>query len=194
MHINKEEDASYMKIQKIPNWLTTLRIALIPLLVLVFQVQPVFYKEISTLIFFIAAVTDFFDGYIARKYDVVSQFGKFFDPVADKLLVTISFILLAVAYQNIWITLSALIIISREILMSSFREWIANSKLKSNVSVSLVGKWKTTFQMLAIGGLFWAANSVMLVVTYLCLFSATILTLYSLYLYFKEFGHTISDF
>jgi CDP-diacylglycerol--glycerol-3-phosphate 3-phosphatidyltransferase len=183
-----------MKIQKIPNWLTTLRIALIPLLVVVFQIQPDFYKEISTLIFFIAAITDFFDGYIARKYNVVSQFGKFFDPVADKLLVTISLLLLAVAYQNIWITLSALIIISREILMSSFREWIANSKLKSNESVSLIGKWKTTFQMLAIGGLFWAANSLMLVVTYLFLFSATILTLYSLYLYFKEFGHTISDF
>jgi len=183
-----------MKIQKVPNWLTTLRIALIPLLVVVFQVKPDFYKEISTLIFFIAAVTDFFDGYIARKYDVVSQFGKFFDPVADKLLVTISLLLLAVAYQNIWITLSALIIISREILMSSFREWIANSKLKSNISVSLIGKWKTTFQMLAIGGLFWAANSFMLVITYLCLLFATILTLYSLYLYFKEFRHTISDF
>jgi CDP-diacylglycerol--glycerol-3-phosphate 3-phosphatidyltransferase len=132
----------------------SLRIALIPLLIIVFQTQTMYYKELSTFIFFVAAVTDFFDGYLARKYEVVSSFGKLFDPAADKLLVTVSLILLAIAYQEIWITLASLIIISREILMSSFREWIATSDLETSVSVSLIGKWKTTLQMLAIGSFF----------------------------------------
>jgi CDP-diacylglycerol--glycerol-3-phosphate 3-phosphatidyltransferase len=182
-----------MIMKKIPNWLTTLRIALIPLLIIVFQTQTVSYKELSTFIFFIAAITDFFDGYLARKYEVVSSFGKFFDPVADKLLVTVSLILLAIAYQNFWITLASLTIISREILMSSFREWIATSDLKTSVSVSFIGKWKTTLQMLAIGGLFWDMNPAMRLLSYILLLIATVLTIYSLYLYFKEFGHTLED-
>jgi CDP-diacylglycerol--glycerol-3-phosphate 3-phosphatidyltransferase len=180
--------------KKIPNWLTTLRIALIPLLVIVFQMQTIYYRELTTLIFFVAAITDFFDGYLARKYHVVSSFGKFFDPVADKLLVTVSLLLLAVDYQEFVITLSSIIIISREIIMSSLREWIANSDFKSNVAVSQMGKWKTMLQMLAIGGLFWDMNPIMGLLAYTLLLLAVILTLYSLYLYFEEFGNSFRDF
>jgi len=177
-------------LKSVPNYLTMLRIALIPLIVMIYQIQPLHYREFTTLIFFIASITDYLDGYMARKYQLTSPFGKFFDPVADKLLVTVSLLILAVYYQNIWITLASMIIISREILMSSFREWIASSSLQSNVSVSLIGKWKTTFQMLAIGGLFWEFNPFLNALSFLFLLLATILTLYSLFLYFKEYGYS----
>jgi CDP-diacylglycerol--glycerol-3-phosphate 3-phosphatidyltransferase len=78
--------------------------------------------------------------------------------------------------------------------MASFREWIAKSKIQSTVNVSIIGKWKTTFQMLAIGGLFWEANFFIVTFAYTLLLLATSLTLYSFLLYVKEFSHTFEDF
>jgi CDP-diacylglycerol--glycerol-3-phosphate 3-phosphatidyltransferase len=174
--------------------LTALRIALIPLLALIYQLKIPNYHEIATLIFFIASVTDFLDGYLARKYNVVSQFGQFFDPVADKLLVIVSLLILSVSYQSVWITIASVIIISREVLMSSFREWIAKSKTQSTIDVSIIGKWKTTFQMFAIGGLLWEANVLIISISYILLLLATLLTLYSFLLYVKKFSYTFADF
>jgi len=182
-----------MTIQQLPNFLTTLRVLLIPVLIIVYQPTYEYYKELATFVFFIASISDFFDGYLARKYNVISNFGKFFDPVADKLLVAVSLMLIAVAYQNTWVTLASLIIISREIFMSAFREWVASLPDNTSIAVSSIGKWKTAFQMLALGGLFWDANVAMRIIAYGCLLLATLLAIYSLLSYFRLYSYSLKE-
>jgi len=103
-----------------------------------------------TLVFVLAAVTDWLDGYLARKMNITSAFGRFLDPVADKLMVAAALIILVQWHPNIIMAIAAIVIISREIAVSALREWMAELGNRTSVAVSYVGKLKTTFQMIAI--------------------------------------------
>jgi cardiolipin synthase (CMP-forming) len=137
----------------IPILLTWLRVALIPLVVGVFYLPlswlPRADQNLSaTLVFIVAAVTDWFDGFLARRWNQTSAFGAFLDPVADKLMVAGALLVL------VWLdqvnAVIAFIIIGREIAISALREWMAQIGASKSVAVSSIGKIKTAAQMVAI--------------------------------------------
>ena len=137
----------------IPNLLTWLRIMLIPLIVGVFYVPDAWIGEseknqIATFVFVLAAVTDWLDGYLARKLNQQSAFGAFLDPVADKLMVAAA--LLVLVHLGRCHSIVALIIIGREIAISALREWMAQVGGSRSVAVNALGKIKTIVQMIAI--------------------------------------------
>jgi cardiolipin synthase len=134
----------------IANILTLSRIAAIPLIAaLLFLEQPIF-RWSALILFAVACITDFFDGYIARRMDQVSALGRFLDPIADKLVVgAILMAMVATQQINGWSVLPALIIMCREIMVSGLREYLA--ELKVGLPVSMLAKWKTTMQMVALG-------------------------------------------
>ena len=136
-----------------PNLVTLLRIVLIPLIVGVFYLPDAWLSAegknfAATAIFIVAAITDWLDGYLARKLNQMSAFGAFFDPVADKLVVVGALIILL--YLNRVDMVVGLIIIGREIAVSALREWMAQLGQAKSVAVAFVGKLKTTLQMIAI--------------------------------------------
>ncbi len=137
----------------IPNLLTWLRILLIPVFVSVFYlsdhtISPHYKNLFATSVFMLAAMTDWLDGYLARKLDQMSAFGAFLDPVADKLMVAAALLLLVKLGRAD--ALIAFIIIGREITISALREWMAKVGASKSIAVSMLGKIKTTFQMLAL--------------------------------------------
>jgi CDP-diacylglycerol--glycerol-3-phosphate 3-phosphatidyltransferase len=167
----------------IPNALTIMRIMLIPVLVVVFYVPFKNHLLVAAGIFAFAAITDWFDGYLARKLGQMTAFGAFLDPVADKLMVSIALVLLVERHDTLLFTLAACVIIGREIVISALREWMAELGKRTSVAVSYVGKVKTTFQMIAIVGLLAidpnTDESWLLALSYLMLYSAAVLTLWS---------------
>jgi cardiolipin synthase len=137
----------------IPILLTWLRVALIPLVVGVYYLPehwlPVAERNLaSTLVFIVAAITDWFDGYLARRWNETSAFGAFLDPVADKLMVAGA--LLVLVQLDRVNAIIAFIIIGREITISALREWMAEIGARKSVAVSSLGKIKTAAQMVAI--------------------------------------------
>ena len=141
-------------IWNVPNILTVLRLLAAPAVAVMFLYFTRPYADWFALILFVtAAVTDWFDGYLARKLKQSSAFGAFLDPVADKLIVATALIMITHTYQTLWITMPAIILLSREVYVSSLREWMGQMGLSSNVKVSFIGKCKTTAQMLALIGL-----------------------------------------
>lgn len=134
----------------IPNILTIMRIALIPCFVVVYYL-PIPYASYTTAgIFCLAGLTDWLDGFLARKLNQSSRFGAFLDPVADKLIVVVALVLLVGSYGSFIITIPAIVIICREIMISALREWMAEVGKRTSVSVSLIGKAKTLIQVVAI--------------------------------------------
>lgn len=140
-------------LSNLPMFLTWLRIILIPLLVAIFYLpgtwlQPIGRDLAATVIFIVAAATDWLDGYLARRWNETSAFGAFLDPVADKLMVAAALIIL------VWLdrvdAIFAIIIIGREITISALREWMAQIGAHKSVAVSMIGKVKTFAQMLSI--------------------------------------------
>ena len=137
----------------IPILLTWLRVALIPLVVGVFYLPPSMLLHgdqnlVATLVFIVAAITDWFDGFLARRWNQTSAFGAFLDPVADKLMVA-GALLVLVQLDRVNAVL-AFIIIGREITISALREWMAQIGASKSVAVSSIGKIKTAAQMTAI--------------------------------------------
>ena len=140
----------------IPNSITLLRIAMIPIFVLVFYLPFKWANMAACIIFTLAAVTDILDGYLARKLKQISPLGAFLDPVADKLMVAVVLVCLVDrdAQSLNWsllLTLPAAIIIGREITVSALREWMAELGARSKVAVTVYGKIKTIAQMVALG-------------------------------------------
>ncbi|GJL80545.1 MAG: CDP-diacylglycerol--glycerol-3-phosphate 3-phosphatidyltransferase [marine bacterium B5-7] len=140
-----------------PNILTIIRILIIPIIVVVYFMPWRDSNEVVTFLFVLAAITDWLDGYLARKLDQGSPFGAFLDPVADKLMVATALILLASdvkvldnVYSKVLFTITASVIIGREITISALREWMAGVGARSSVAVGMIGKVKTTMQMIAI--------------------------------------------
>jgi CDP-diacylglycerol--glycerol-3-phosphate 3-phosphatidyltransferase len=137
----------------LPNLLTYSRLAAVPLLVAVmFFIEGEFGRWLAFNIFVLAAITDFLDGYLARIWDQQSALGRMLDPIADKLIVG-AVLLMLVADNSIggWSVWAAIIILSREILVSGLREFLA--ELNVRVAVSRLAKWKTTMQMVALSAL-----------------------------------------
>ncbi|MCQ4321587.1 CDP-diacylglycerol--glycerol-3-phosphate 3-phosphatidyltransferase [Stutzerimonas stutzeri] len=134
----------------IPNILTVLRVLLIPIIILLFYLPFQWSYLAASAVFAIAAVTDWLDGYLARKLQQSTPFGAFLDPVADKLMVAVALVLLVEEHSNLWLTLPAAIIIGREIVVSALREWMAELGARAQVAVSNLGKWKTAAQMVAL--------------------------------------------
>ena len=170
----------------IPILLTWGRVIAIPLLVAIYYAPFDNYAMVrdvlATVLFVGAAVTDWLDGYLARKWNQTSKFGAFLDPVADKLLVAACLIVL-VHDQRVH-GLIALIIIGREIVISALREWMAELGARTNVAVSTVGKYKTAFQMIAIT-VFLLNWQPLEMLAYALLYTAVILTIWSMFIYLK---------
>lgn len=135
----------------LPTAITLFRVALIPLFVVVFYLPFSWTNVAATSIFFVASVSDWVDGYLARIMKQESSFGAFLDPVADKLMVVVIIILLVEAHPSIYIALPAVIIVAREISISALREWMAQLGSSTTLQVSFIGKAKTVAQMLALG-------------------------------------------
>lgn len=135
----------------IPNVLTLLRVALIPVLVVLVYLPYDWRHLAAAAVFLLAALTDWFDGYLARRLNQSSAFGRFLDPVADKLMVAAALVLLVQWHaDNLLVVVSAIVIVSREITISALREWMAELGKRASVAVSFVGKLKTTLQMTSI--------------------------------------------
>ncbi len=178
----------------IPTSITLLRIFLIPCFVIVFYLPIQNAQLYAAAIFFIAAVSDWLDGYLARILKQESPFGAFLDPVADKLMVSVAIVLIVQSHPTLWIAIPSAIIISREITVSALREWMAELGERASVQVSIVGKIKTSAQMGAI--FFIIVEEPILQIPTLTVgitlyYIAAILTLYSMYLYLKSAWPTI---
>ncbi len=179
----------------IPNILTLLRIALIPVFVVIFYLPWEFSGKVCALVFALAAMTDWLDGYLARRLEQTSPLGAFLDPVADKLMVATALILLVEANPTPALAMPAAVIIGREITISALREWMAELGVRAQVAVSVIGKIKTAFQMMAIFLLIYQEDLFGLPVStigYVLLYLAVILTLWSMMVYMKAAWPTLS--
>jgi len=176
----------------VPNILTLLRIALIPVFVLFYYLPYAWSNLAAALIFALAGFTDWLDGYLARRLGATSAFGAFLDPVADKLMVATALVLIVdtnpTAWSGIWIALPSVVIVGREIAVSALREHMAELGARAKVAVSMMGKVKTFAQMIAlllliyqtpIGPLQTVSIGVIM------LYIAAALTLWSMVLYLK---------
>ena len=180
----------------IPTFLTFIRIGLIPIFVLAYYL-PVTWANIATTgVFVLAGVTDWFDGYLARRLNQTSAFGAFLDPVADKLMVAVALILLMQTHPNAWMAVPAAIIIGREIAVSALREWMAELGKRAHVAVSFLGKYKTAAQILALILLLYH-QPLLGLPTYrmglVLLYLAVLLTLWSMFVYLKAAWPTLND-
>ncbi|MFT6834684.1 MAG: CDP-diacylglycerol--glycerol-3-phosphate 3-phosphatidyltransferase [Francisellaceae bacterium] len=175
-------------IWNVPNILTMLRIALVPIFAIFFFLPISSAHWFTASLFFVAALTDWFDGFIARKFNQTSKLGAFLDPVADKLMVAVALVLLLSRFPYWWVALPVASIIARELIVSALREWMAEIGERAAVKVSSCGKIKTVAQMSAILLLLVNAdnaNSIWVVLGFILLYVAVILTIYSMWLYLK---------
>ncbi len=180
--------------------LTFFRVVLIPLYLLIYFIDFPFSNWIAWGIFAIASITDFFDGYVARKYDQNSKLGAMLDPVADKILVAVVLISLLTrhsqGWEGIFMMLSTVIIIGREIIISALREFMSGLNIRNAVAVQYIGKVKTTVQIFALGFLIvyektWFIPTKQ--IGWLLLFIAAVLTLWSMIDYFKSAFKALRD-
>lgn len=153
-----------MNLKSLPMLMTWSRVFLIPVFITCYFAPIEDARFWAGLAFMIAAITDWFDGYLARKLGVSSKLGAFLDPVADKLIVSAALIVVAAEYHdNLWVILSAIIIMMREIGISALREWMAENNAREVVAVSNLGKIKTASQLAALtwliyGGELWGID------------------------------------
>jgi len=139
----------------LPTWLTLFRVALLPVMVAVFYLPFPGHNITAAIVFVLAAITDWLDGYLARRMNLTSAFGAFLDPVADKLMVAVTLFLLVESdptsgWSSILLALTSAVIVGREISISALREWMAEIGMGATVKVALVGKLKTIMQMVAL--------------------------------------------
>lgn len=180
----------------IPNLLTLLRIALIPVFAVLFFLPVSWSNEAATLVFMVAGFTDWLDGYLARRLELVSKLGAFLDPVADKLMVATALVLIVQQDPQYWLAIPAVVIIGREITISALREWMAEIGARATVAVSEIGKFKTATQMLAMTLMIYK-DDILGMATYtvglVLLYVAVILTLWSMTLYLKAAWPELMD-
>ncbi len=170
------------------NILTLFRIAAIPVVVICFYSALPNARPIAAVIFGIAAVTDFIDGWVARRFNQTSRFGEFLDPVADKLMVAIVLVMLVQADSGWFEDIIAMIIIGREITISALREWMATIGERAHVKVGWAGKVKTTLQMFGIAFMVYKNPLLgvdMYTVGFGLLVVAAIMTIFSMITYLK---------
>lgn len=169
--------------------LTLLRIVMIPVLVVAFYLPWSESNKLTVAVFVLAAVTDWADGWIARRFSMSSRLGAFLDPVADKLMVAVALVLIIQATPSILIALSGAIIIGREITVSALREWMAQLGEGGRVSVMNIGKLKTVAQLVAIGFCLYREplfGLPILTIGHALLVVAAVLTLISMSMYLRS--------
>jgi CDP-diacylglycerol--glycerol-3-phosphate 3-phosphatidyltransferase len=180
-------------------FLTWIRIAAIPMVVIVFMLPWEWAKPTAAVIFTLAGLTDWLDGYLARKLNLTSRFGAFLDPVADKLMVTTALVLIIwaapshnmplVPGHEMVLTVCAAIIIGREIVISALREWMAEMGARSKVAVSNIAKIKTIFQLVGVGAMLYTYPIFGILPAYgigfVLVVAAAALTIWTMYLYLK---------
>ena len=186
----------------LPNILTFIRILVIPFLAIVFYLPVNWGHLVAAVLFTLACITDWLDGYLARSLKMSTRLGAFLDPVADKVMVSvvlvlvvgepqfqfISFFSTVYAMPVAVITIPAAIIVSREIIVSALREWMAEIGKRTSVAVSRLGKVKTTIQMLALIVLLYCdatTNAIIVMIGYVLLYLAAVLTIWSMMIYIK---------
>lgn len=177
----------------LPNILTFSRILLIPVLIIVFYLPWKGAHLLATAIFIVASITDWLDGYLARKWKQTTMLGAFLDPVADKVLVATCLLLLVGAKDIDYITLPAIVIVGREIVISALRELMAEWGKRTSVAVGFLGKIKTTLQMIALVLLLafnpeqtWLGS-----LGVVMLYVAAIMTIWSMVVYMKIAYHEL---
>ncbi len=181
----------------LPNLLTYGRILAVPAVIACFYVDGLWGRWLALAIFIAAAITDYFDGYLARLWNEQSSLGRMLDPIADKLLVSATLLILAADGTLGWVSIvAALVILCREILVSGLREYLA--ELKVVVSVTWLAKWKTTLQLVALGFLIAGpAGDLVLPGTTMIgtalLWLAAALTLYTGFDYFRAASVHLAD-
>jgi CDP-diacylglycerol---glycerol-3-phosphate 3-phosphatidyltransferase len=172
----------------VPNLLTIIRLLLVPIIVVFYYLPTELAHILAAVVFLLAAITDWLDGYLARNLKQMTRFGAFLDPVADKLVVAIALVLVVGELRLPFLAIPAAIIVGREIVVSALREWMAEMGKRASVAVGMVAKIKTIVQMAALilllvyrpGGniMFEVLGSVLLYV-------AAFLTLWSMIMYLK---------
>lgn len=181
----------------IPNIITLFRVVLIPVFVTVYFLDWKWAHQAAAFIFWVAAITDWFDGYLARRLQQSSPFGAFLDPVADKLIVAAALLMITHEYSSVWITIPAIILLIREIYISALREWMSEMGASNLVKVSFIGKAKTMAQMLALIGLLSGLDYFMgfpiywVVLGKILLYIAAVLSIWSMIIYTKAAGKTL---
>ena len=175
-------------LKNIPNFLTILRIVLIPSIIICTEIGNEKYYWIALFLYIAACFSDFLDGYLARKFDIESNFGRFLDPIADKILVVSILIILIANHLIVGVFVyPALIIILREIIVSGLRDFFLHST--KTLLVTNLAKWKTLIQMSSLGFLLVQDNFESKLILYLGNFGLTIasaITIYTGYIYFKK--------
>ena len=193
----------------LPLWLTILRVAAIPAVLVLFYVHFPHSRQWACVLYAAACITDWFDGYLARRWGQTSKFGAFLDPVADKLMVAVCLVMLLHAHTvdlqfvaatagdaipplyrvpEALLALLVAIIIGREITISALREWMAELGGRAKVSVNWIGKVKTAFQMTSIGMMIWRDELWTInwyALGYWLLFVAAALTIWSMVMYLR---------
>lgn len=169
----------------IPNILTSFRIFLIPVFLVVFYLPFEDARFWAAVIFLSAAVTDALDGFVARRFNQFTKFGEFLDPVADKAMVVAALVVIVDDFTTAYITIPALTMICRELIVSALREWMAQSGNRGKVAVSNLGKLKTIAQMVALIGLIWNANIYIFWISIVLFYAAFVLTVWSMWEYLR---------
>lgn len=172
----------------LPLWLTLLRVAAIPGVLALFYLDYPHSRQWACILYAAACITDWLDGWLARRWGQTSKFGAFLDPVADKLMVAVCLVMLLYAAPGLELSLLVAIIICREITISALREWMAELGNRKNVAVSWIGKCKTAFQMTSIGLMMWQIPMFGLDIYklgYWLLFVAAALTIWSMVVYLR---------
>jgi len=172
----------------IPMILTFLRVGLIPFVVIIYYIPTPWAHFVSALLFIIAALTDWLDGYVARQWNQITKFGAFLDPVADKLLVAAALVALVDHLNIFMLAIPAIVIIAREILVSALREWMAEIGKRARVNVVKIAKYKTVLQMVGIAVLLWyhpVMNHLFLWLGIIIIYIAATLTVWSMFVYLK---------
>tara|TARA_R110000868_G_scaffold8205_3_gene42426 strand:+ start:17726 stop:18277 length:552 start_codon:yes stop_codon:yes gene_type:complete len=182
--------------KQLPNMLTSARVVLIPIFVAVYYLPWAYAHFVAAMIFIVASITDWFDGYLARRLNVASKMGAFLDPVADKLLVATALVLVATDSCSAALAIPAAVIIGREIVISALREWMATIGQRTSVAVGQIGKWKTAAQMFAI--MFLVANrpgyhSLFGIFGYILIYIAVVLTIWSMVMYLVAAWRVMQD-
>ncbi|CAK0776956.1 CDP-diacylglycerol--glycerol-3-phosphate 3-phosphatidyltransferase [Gammaproteobacteria bacterium] len=178
----------------VPILLTWLRIAIIPALMVVYYLPLPRAHAFGAALFTLGALTDWLDGYLARRLAQVSAFGAFLDPVADKLLVAVALVLIVQSHPEPFVAVPAAVIIGREITISALREWMAEIGERMRVKVSSVGKFKTSLQMVSLVLLLYH-DSVLGIAIWdlglILLYLAVLLTLWSMVVYLRAAWPTL---
>ena len=187
---------SIFLIWNLPNIITFFRIALIPFFVLFFYIPIPGHHLITAALFALAGFTDWLDGFIARRFQQTSKLGAFLDPVADKLMVAVALVVIVNVYPFWWVAIPAAIIISREIVVSALREWMAEIGQRAVVKVSMVGKLKTVCQMCSMVVLLIKPTDLSnpwVIASFILLYVAVLLTVYSMWLYLVAAHHSFKE-